>query len=143
MRTKRHNIVCLIIAVITVISGMCFDNSKADSVLAYASFEEAVFDDAAAVIKAADASIGDIMVCTPLMQGVRDTAGIERSVYRLSVSKREAKVSLDFLCSDIFSLYFGKFAGNRDRAQDSVSGSGELITDYIHRSDGKKKLKII
>lgn len=56
------------------------------------------------------------------------------------VQKRDMKISLDFLYKKDFSLKEGRVYSNLYQLQSLQSPREKHITNYIHRSDGKKRI---
>lgn len=116
---------------------MCIENVKVDSLFLYASIEETN-----SYIMADDATISQARPCTTEMLGVRNNAGIQRLASRFINSKRESKVSHNFLYSNIFSLHEKerKFFISSEAIQFCIQCQNELVINYIHKSDGKKRI---
>ena len=133
---KRYKIICIILAVIVSLSGMCFgNNDEADSLFAYIPFEKAD-----SYIETVPATIADAQVCTLEMLGVRSISAMQQLAGRYICQKREFKRSLDFLCLNSLSLREEKFFKSSERTHIYSKCLDELVANYIHNSDGKKRI---
>lgn len=135
MRAKRKNIFCILITLLVFISGMYFEDIKANSVFACTSTEttNSYILDMNSVIK-------DTQMCTTEMLGIRGNMVIEQFTIRFVNQRRATKLSLDFLCQNIFSLNEGKSYANFEEVSFISGSQDELVTKYIHKSDGKKRI---
>lgn len=135
MRRKKYKIACFIMAVLTVISGMCLEGGKADS-----SFEYALPETADSYFVPTDSAFTDAQLCTPEMLGIYShNAGLGQLTGRFIGSGREVKQISDFLCQNLFSPEEGKFFTGSQRMQFYHPCQDELVANYIQKSDGKKR----
>lgn len=135
VRIKNNRIPCVFLAMLILLLGMYFENIKADSMLQYA----AVLNTHSHTVSY-HASIKDARACTTEMLGIRNNAGIEQLASRSLGQRREIKLSLDFLCYNIISLYEGKFFTSPWLIPFHSQYRNGLVTNYIHKSDGKKRV---
>lgn len=137
MRIKNYKILCFILVIFIVLSGMCIENIEADSSFAYAPMEETN-----SYIMTDDAVISQAEPCTTEMLGVRNNAGIQRLASQFINQKRESKVSLNFLYSNIFFLHEKerRFLISSKAITFCNQCQDELVVNYIHKSDGKKRI---
>ncbi|MBD5089595.1 MAG: hypothetical protein HDT30_12455 [Clostridiales bacterium] len=137
MRIKNCKILCFILVIFIVLSGMCIENIEADYSFAYAPMEETN-----SYIMTDDAVISQAEPCTTEMLGVCNNAGIQRLAGQFINQKRESKVSLNFLYSNIFSLHEKerRFLISSKAITFCNQCQDELVVKYIHKSDGKKRI---
>lgn len=134
MRAKRNKIFYILITLLVFISGMYFEDIKIDSVFASTPTEmtNSYISDIGSVIT-------DTQVCTTEMLGVRGNMMIGQFTIRFN-QRRDTRVSPDFLCQNIFSLNEGKSYASIEEVQLISKSQDELIANYIHKSDGKKRI---
>lgn len=134
MRIKQYRIICFIIAVLVSISGMCFEDVKADC-----GFEYAPVEKTNAHIIDGDSAIKDTGICTTEM--LRScNAGVQQHLRAYEGQRRELKGSLYFLCADIISLNEGHLFNGSQICLFCSHNQNKFITNYIHKSDGKKRI---
>lgn len=78
--------------------------------------------------------------CTGEMLGIHQDIGCKPRALKYSAQKRDAKLLLSFLCPVLFPLNVGKSYGKSEEISLIYDSQEELLADYIHRSDGKKKV---
>ena len=135
MRAKRNNIFCILITLLVFISGMYFEDIKVDSIFASTPTETTN-------IYVSDISpvITDTLVCTAEMLGVRGNMVTGQYTIRFANQKRDTRVSLEFLCQNIFSLNQGESYGSFEEVQSIFRSQDEFVVKYIHKFDGKKRI---
>ena len=99
MRMKNYRIISLLLVIFVVLSGMCFEDTTADSYFAYASMENSNFN-----FISNETEISDTHPCTSEMLGMRNNAGIQRLASQFLNQKRQNRISFNFLFFNIFSL---------------------------------------
>ena len=136
MRAKRNNIFCILITLLVFISGMYFEDIKVDSIFASTPTETTN-------IYVSDISpvITDTLVCTAEMLGIRGNMVTGQYTIRFANQKRDTRVSLEFLCQNIFSLNQGESYGSFEEVQSISRSQDEFVVKYIHKFDGKKRIK--
>lgn len=83
--------------------------------------------------------ITDTQACTTEMLGICRSMEFKESTIRSFSQKRDTKISLDFLCQNIFSLNKGKSYINFEKVQFISNNQDKLVAIYLHKSDGKKR----
>ena len=135
MRAKRNKIFCILITLLVFISGMYFEDIKTDSVFASTLGE---------TTNSYTSDIGsvtiDTQVCTTEMLAVCGNMVTGQFTIRFVNQRRDTGVSPDFLCQNIFSLNEGKSYASIEEVQLISKSQDELIANYIHKSDGKKRI---
>lgn len=134
----RRNIikrVSIIIAFVLLISGMYFEDFKIDSVFVCTPFETPVSQ-----MLSVDTIMTDTPACTTEMLGVRENTNLGQMTLRFSNQRRDSKTLLDVLCPNIFFQNKGKFYPGFEKIALVSKNQEKLITNYIHNSDGKKRI---
>lgn len=116
------------ILIVFMLFGMCFENIKADSYFVCTPIENTN-----SYLMSADAVLTETQLCTNGMLGVRINAGMKQLTSRF-ISQSY------FIYSDIFSLKEGKFSTGSRTIQSDYHCQGGLVTSFIHKSDGKKRI---
>lgn len=135
VRAKRNKIFCILITLLVFISGMYFEDIKADSVFASTPGEttNSYIPDIGSVTI-------DTQVCTTEMLAVCGNMVTGQFTIRFVNQRRDTRVSPDFLCQNIFSLNEGKSYASIEEVQLISKSQDELIANYVHKSDGKKRI---
>ena len=132
---KRNKQISVFIILFLFVLGMCFDTFKAHSDFWYVSGDEN-----GSRIASAAPGFADTHICTAGMLGARGDRGSEQITFRFSLLRRDTGKKPDFLSTNIICLYEKSFFLGFEVTQ-SLSGiQDELITSYIHNSDGKKRI---
>ena len=135
MRKKRNKQLSIFIILFIFILGMYFDNFKVDSCFAY------VHGDAvgSGITTVAPGFTGT-HACTAEMLRVRGDRGSEQFTFRLSNLRRDTGKNPGFLCQNFVFLYEGRFCSGFGEIQFLSENQNELVTNFIHKSDGKKRI---
>ncbi len=134
MKTKYNAIICYILAVVMLLSGMCLENVEADS-----SFALTQTAQTASMIRSLDYEVLCNESCTIKMLGIRDT------VYALNASRRtnyrtdiRVRASVILFCVDKYTQNFSSFHAAVNAIQFPELYSKTAVLNYIHNQDGKK-----
>lgn len=127
---------CVIFAVILALSGMYFEKNEVHSSLACPSVEKNN-----SYIKSAHTTITDAQVCTTEMLGVQYTGRVQQLTARLIRPGKTLITLHNFLYSDYLSLPEGKFFTSLEITQIYCGCLDELVINYIHNLDGKKRIE--
>lgn len=135
MRKGNQRRICIILAIMVALAGMCLEYNKTHSSFAYTP----VLNAGAHVMVTNPVARGLELCCTTGMLCIEKDAQEEPSVIRLINSRKELKVFLD--CSFFPALILG--AGRFFTALAVVSFNylyaEELVTGFVHKADGKKR----
>lgn len=134
MRRNRNKTVYILAAWILLISGMYFEPFKADPVFTCAPARAE-----ASHISSADSGMAEEYACTAEMLGIRGNTEVLHTG-RPAGPKRDIRISPDFLCQNVYFPYEGKSCTYFEEICTASGNQRELVTDYIHRSDGKKRI---
>lgn len=135
VRNKRNKLICVLMTVFVLVSGMYIEDFKTDS-----TFMRAPTETTNSCISSVDDFITDAHACTTEMLGIRGNAKAGQSTIRFASQKGDTEISLHFLCQNIFSLTGGKSYACLSQMQFISENQGGLATNYIHKSDGKKRI---
>ena len=137
MKSRKKAISSVLLALILVVSGMCFEYIKADAFFA-AAMEETSYPER---ITARDSAIVDLEdISTRELSGSRDA-----SYAQYGASKPEQRTlgnkgfSPDFDCVCVSKVSF-YFLQRCLAVYIPICGYEHVIQDYIHRVDGKKRI---
>lgn len=133
--SRIKKLICALIPFLLLVSGVCFEEVKADSMFPY-SFSEGE----SSSISYGNKTFSEEQACTAEMLGIRGTAGLGRSHIQLMVQRRDESASPDFLCRKISIPTEGKSYISSDGIQFISEFSEKHIVNYLHRSDGKKRI---
>ena len=134
MRTGKRRMVCLILSMILFLSGVYFEQLKTDAFLVDSSIGRETSG-----IRSCQTLINDENICTVKM--LRDGNGIRpQQSGRYSTPKRELRSSLNLLHLNSSFLAEGNNPANSVLIQFSDQKPIALVTNYIHKSDGKKRI---
>lgn len=134
MRLKNCKIVCIILAITFSLSGIYFDSTETGSPFTYTSTEST-----ASGIEL-NHLISDAQACTSRMLGIKNTNDIKQLTERCFRQKRASQTSFACLYPYIFSLQEDNFLTSSEITFTYSRCTDELITSYIHNSDGKKRI---
>ena len=139
MQRAKIRLINLILTIIVSLFGMNFECRDIDSSFARVGMEVSceVSDSS---LKPIRTKIADAQVCTAEMSGVRSTGSIRQYTGRFGSQKRELKLFPDFLYSNLLSLQAYHFDSGSRTTPLPGRGLEELVTIYIHNSDGKKRI---
>ena len=135
MRARWNKLICFIVTILVLLSGTYFENVKTDSLFVYPPVEETTSQ-----ILVYGAVLRDAKLCTTEMLGDRNSAGMQQMTSQHIGHRKELRVSLTLLCSDVFSLFEGKFFTGSGGLHFHSQYRQELIARYIEKSDGKKRI---
>lgn len=132
MRNKNQGLICIILVILVFLAGMCFEDVKTHSSFACGKIQ----DDAQ--LCATDFSIRDGRVCTTSMLRAQRNAGMQQLISRFIGSRKDDRLLLDVLCSNIFTLEQGKFFSSSAVVSFHNLYTDELVASFVHKADGKK-----
>lgn len=132
MRSKRRNILCVLITLLVFVSGMYFESIKIDS--DFVSVHTEVADTS---ILPVNCVLTDTQACTTEMLGIRGDISMVRVVANL---RRNVEIFGDFLCQNVFSLQEKKSEMSFEKSVIRTDTREKLVINYIHKSDGKKEI---
>lgn len=134
MKAGHRRIIGFILTLFICVTGMYFGDVKVDSVFVCPSVD--VSD---ACIESVDSVADNYKACTSEMLGIRRTVTLRGNLARTS-GRRECRVTADFYQDNgngcnIRPFYAGLFDGRAYNVRQE-----EIVTNYIHKSDGKKRV---
>ena len=135
MRIQKNKLICLMLILLVFFSGMYFETFEIHS--SFSCTREA--ENSAESLSYA-VVLTEGQMCTTEMLEAHRGVGFQQLVYRFVNQKREAKYILSFLCSDVFSLSEEEFFKSSGYIQCIQDTQEELVTRYIQKTDGKKRM---
>lgn len=134
MNTRKKRTVCYILALLMLISGMCFEIIEADSL-----FEYGFVAASGSYIASDNRGISSEDACTREMLG-DSTSFFENQLTNRSVyNKKEHKVTFVFLYVNIFLYLCSKFFVTANIVQPHKLYGSSVVLHFIHNKDGKKR----
>ena len=122
-------------AMIVFLSGFFIESVPEDNSFAFATIEKKN-----SCIQSAYMPTIEAQICTSEMLGVQNTSYIQQLTTRCIVLKWGLRTSLSSLCPDTFQLQKSKFFMGLETSTVCSWYVDELIINYIHSSDGKKRI---
>lgn len=135
MRIKNNKIVCIIFAMIVFLSGFFIESVPEDNSFACAPIEKTN-----SCIQSVYMPTIEAQICTLEMLGVQNTRYIQQLTSRCIALKWGLRTSLSSLYPDTFQLQKSKFFIGLEASTVCSWYVDELIINYIHSSDGKKRI---
>ena len=135
MCKKRNELLYVIIILLVFISGMFFEDFKVDSGFVYAATETTN-----SYMSSVNPVVTDTNACTTEMLGTHKSMGQGQLTTRCTYQRRNSKLSRDYLLLIIIFLYEGKSYANCEEIQFVSKITDNLVVNYIHKSDGKKRI---
>jgi len=130
LRNKQW--ICNLIALFILISGMCFDEVKADSI--FLRPQSAM----STGVEMAGEVLSEVAVETPELLCTRNTISSSQIVAQITNSRRVIKLSTIFLCVVIFALLLSNFYATERVEEFTKFSMRTAVLNYIHNADGKK-----
>lgn len=134
MRNKHRRIVCLILVIITLLTGICLENIGTGSDFVYSSGSEtgSVLLQRVNILKTSDHYATKRIL-------LQRTNHIQKNGHYIT-KKVETKLLSHLLCSEHFSLFWENLMKSSEEMTGYGQSSKELVTSYIQKSDGKKRI---
>lgn len=134
MKTKYNYLICYILAVFMLLSGMCLENTQADFSFALTKTAQPT-----STIGSLSKEILCNESCTIEMLGIRSTSyalnAARRTNYRTDIRVR---ASVILFCVDKFTQNFSNFHVAVNALQFPELYGKTAVLNYIHNQDGKK-----
>lgn len=129
---KNKQWICNLIALIILLTGMCMDEVKADSIFARPQTAVLVnLETADAVLTGVDVEPTELL-CT------RNAITSSQIVAQITNGRRTIKLSMIFLCVAVFSLLLSNFYATERIPEFPRLSARTAVLNYIHNTDGKK-----
>lgn len=135
VRLKERKMVCILLAMIVFLSGIFLENAQVDNLSSRAPMEATT-----SCIQSANAIIVDTQLCTTEMLDMRSVCGIQQLAGQRISPKGGLRNPLSFLCLGIFQFFIGRFLTGSGITDIHSLYLNEPVINYIHRSDGKKRI---
>lgn len=124
--------ICNFIALIILLTGMCVDEVKADSIFLFS--QTAVMTN----VKAADAVITDVEMEPTQLLCMRNTVSGSQIAAQITNVRKTIKLSMVFLCVAVFSLLLSNFYTAERVVEYPRLSVRAAVLKFIHNTDGKK-----
>lgn len=125
---------CKCIVFFIVMTGMCFEQVKADTF-----FECTILNPSETSLLEGGETLEDAGIYTTESLGM-PSVGVQQAVRRLVNTRRVVKLSFAFLCVIAgWQLVSALFAAEYQEQFPKLC-AGAVVVDYIHSSDGKKRI---
>lgn len=138
MRNRYKRLMCFFLIIVTFLSGICFENRRADVIFVYA--QEAPLTVSEAYLASESLLAPDAQMCTSEMLEGNGTLGIIGAEGRILKGKSDIRMVFSFLCPNSFPLKFSNLFTGKSGIDTFLNSRTILVTNYIHESDGKKRL---
>lgn len=135
IRMKSNKMICIILSVILSLSGLFYQDNVSDFLSANSTVEKTN-----SYIQSEYTTITEIQVCTAEILGLQNPYAIQNITGCFISPQGRLKISLSFLCLNSFLFVIGKFFTDSEIIQSYCRCLNELVTNYIHKSDGKKRI---
>ena len=129
---KNKQWICNFIALIILLTGMCVDEVKADSI--FLCPQTAVITS----LETVDAVLTDVDVEPTELLCTRNAVTSSQIAAQITNSRRTIKLSMVFLCIAVFSLLLSNFYATERVAEFPRLSTQIAVLNYIHSTDGKK-----
>lgn len=136
MQNKRKRLLCIIFTLFIFVYGMYFEELRE-----VMSFPKAFAADAASFVITDNINENmEPQMCTAQMLGSYGKKSDDKTTFQIADQNRDMRISLDFLCRDIFSIKEGKVYSDLEELQPILEKQDKHVANYIHKSDGKKRI---
>lgn len=132
LNAKKCSFGCILIALFVMITGMCFDQVKTDSLFSYMPSE-----DMQPVILSIGTSVWEQQICTPKMLQIRNVGVVSET--RWSERQGREAISWNLILADLFLKESGGTFLLWVMAVFLSDEAGKRIANFVHKSDGKKR----
>ncbi len=132
MQISYRRIICLILAVLMLFSGICLDGNKADTV-----FASSPVGSSGSIIDSLEDEIIENQSCTIEMLGVRNASNIVKALRRSSL-KIDVKMSVILFCAGLFAQNLSILYAVNDTTSLPDLYYKTAVLSYIQSIDGKK-----
>ena len=127
--------ICKFIALFIFLTGMCFEEVKADS-----AFVCTIIPETVSYVQAADTIDSDMEVYAAEALVARNTSATHQIVCPMTSGKRDGKLSVVLLYVTALWLLLSDFYAATYIAQIPERVCKTVVVNYIHNTDGKKRV---
>ena len=129
---KNKQWICNLIVLLILLTGMCVDEVKADSVFLCPQTAVVVG------LETADAVISDVDIEPTQLLCTRNSVTSSQIAVQITSIRRTIKLSMVFLCVAVFNLLLSNFYTVERIVEFSRLSERTAVLSYIHNMDGKK-----
>ena len=130
---RNRQWICNFIALLILMTGMCIDEVKADSVFLCPQTTAVIAD-----LEMADAVISGVDIQPVQLLCTRNSITSSQIAVQITSIRRTIKLSMLLLCVVVFSLLLSNFYTVERIAEFLCSSERAAVIYYIHNTDGKK-----
>ena len=130
---KNKQWICNLIVLLILLTGMCVDEVKADSVFLCPQTAVVVVG-----LETADAVISDADIEPAQLLCTRNSVTSSQIAVQITSIRRTIKLSMVFLCVAVFNLLLSNFYTVERIVEFSRLSERTAVLSYIHNMDGKK-----
>lgn len=135
MRKKVRKLTGLIMTLFLFVTGIYCEFSRAD-----AAFLRAPVQTGGSCLLAGAPVVPDAQACDTELSGIRGNICPGQLTVRFANQRRDIRGSLSALFQNIFSVREGRSYSHFEKLRALSENQKELVTNYIHKSDGKKRI---
>ena len=135
MHIKKYRFAFSIIAIIILISGFCFENTKTEPTYLCTPIEAHNLS-----INIINNAGSDTSICTAEMLGFYSPAYQQRIESRQLLRNVKEEVISDFIYTFLLSINGTRFKVKYELVPFIKTSNKELVISYIHNTDGKKRI---
>lgn len=129
---KNKQWICSLIALIILLTGMCIDEVKADSVFLCPQVAVVIGEEAVdTVLRDVDVEVTEVLCA-------RTTSTNNQIAAQITNGRRTVKLSIVFLCVAVFSLLLSNFYTVERMVEFPCFSERTAVLNFIHNTDGKK-----
>lgn len=132
---RRRKWICLLIIQLVLVLGIYCENDRADSASVCAPASTT-----GSYLTSADTMLHEEQACTAELLGMQGNIGPEQGILRYTDSNKDTGFHPDslYLVNDF--QYIGTSEAGSETVLPVSGHPDTLVTNYIHRSDGKKRI---
>lgn len=135
---KNKNWICIFIALFILISGMWFDEVKADSVFLCPKSKDVLLSGELSDTYSNQEVLSEMSIEPAQVLCTSSNISSQQIAAQIINSKREIKLSMIFLCVAVFGLLLSNFYAAERVIEYPTLRMWTVVLNYIHNTDGKK-----
>lgn len=134
MNKKKQKVICFVLMLAIIVWGVYIEEIDTKMYIPHISMNEMN-----SYILSGSGVIMEPNACTAEMLGVRNCVKVVQVARYFTGKKRDSKISADILNKTIISQCWNKFSTEFEIVKYSGRYPKEVVLNYIHKSDGKKR----
>ena len=129
---KNKQWICNLIALVILLTGMCVDEVRADSIFSYPQTTQVIG------LGIIDEVLTDVDMEPTELLCTRNSITSSQVAAQITNIRRTVKLSMVFLCVAVFSLLLSNFYTAERVVEYPCLSVRTAVLNYIHNTDGKK-----